>query len=823
MIAWEPTIIGGILAVLFGGILAIVLEKQKIQNALSLERYGQGVALFTLLAGMIGMVRWYAASDVIPPLFWWFGPVNPMTALALLLLGATGFFLQTRHTRIAACYGAIVAIIGTLRLLDFFEIFPNQIDSTLFADAMLSAYAAPARMMLPSAIGFVCVGIGFAVSSSRTLRHLRIMQTVCIGVITMSVFAWIVTPTEGLLAAIFFILNGIFVYQVYESGMTSDATPLTLLPIALVMTLLLPVVLTIGVWKFATTTASADWVQRTILSSGAVFTLLLLGVVYALSTARRRAMGYAEDMTKELRHRGEELLQAKAKDDAIMQSIGDGLVVTDTEGKIVLVNKAFEQLLGWKEPEVLGALLYRKVPMMNAEGVLVQDTERPLRIALGGKTRSTQAGDSPTFYERKDGTRFPVAITVSPIQLEGRVIGAVAVFRDITQEKQARDSLEFEKQQFQSLSERFLLATRSAHVGVWDWDIQKNELVWDDEVYRIFGLEKSSSPRTFDAWEDIVFPDDQKKNREEIQAALRGEKDYDNVYRITWPDGAVHYIVSRAIVKRNAHDEPVRMIGVNWDVTKEKEIDKAKSEFVSLASHQLRTPLSAINWYTEMLLAGDAGKINTEQKEYLEAIYTGNQRMVDLVNALLNVSRLELGTFLIEAQPTDVVALAKSVLDELRPKYTEKQQVVEAVHDEIPLYSADPKLLRMVLQNLLTNAVKYTPEKGHVSLQLRIVKKGATVATVPARQDSLAIIVADTGYGIPKSQQEKIFSKMFRADNAREKEAEGSGLGLYIVKSVADQSGGQVWFTSEENKGTTFYILLPLSGMQKKKEAEKTD
>ncbi|MFC1687349.1 ATP-binding protein [Patescibacteria group bacterium] len=256
----------------------------------------------------------------------------------------------------------------------------------------------------------------------------------------------------------------------------------------------------------------------------------------------------------------------------------------------------------------------------------------------------------------------------------------------------------------------------------------------------------------------------------------------------------------------------VFIVGIERDITKEKRVDQAKTEFVSLASHQLRTPLSAINWFAEMLIAGDAGKLNKQQKEYLKEIYDGNQRMVDLVNALLNVSRLELGTFMVEPVSTDIIKLAKSVLDELKPQIDEKRiKMKQENNTNIPKINVDPKLMRIVFQNLLSNAVKYTPQRGKVSITIDMNKK------------ELKILVKDTGMGIPKSQHDRIFTKLFRADNVRESDTEGTGLGLYIVKAIIDQAKGKVWFESEEGQGTTFYVTLPLSGMKKKTGTKALD
>lgn len=260
----------------------------------------------------------------------------------------------------------------------------------------------------------------------------------------------------------------------------------------------------------------------------------------------------------------------------------------------------------------------------------------------------------------------------------------------------------------------------------------------------------------------------------------------------------------------NSGGEVIFFIGIERDITKEKQIDRAKTEFVSLASHQLRTPLSAINWYTEMLLNGDAGKINSEQKQYLDEVYKGNQRMVQLVNSLLNVSRLELGTFIVEPELIDLPVLAGEVVKEMIPQITTKKLKVKENYDKkLDKYSADPKLMKIILQNLLSNAVKYTPENGAIEISITKDNK------------SVLLTVKDSGYGITKTQQDKIFTKLFRADNVREKDTEGTGLGLYLVKSIIDSSSGKIWFESVEDKGSTFYVSLPLSGM-KKKEGTKS-
>lgn len=237
-------------------------------------------------------------------------------------------------------------------------------------------------------------------------------------------------------------------------------------------------------------------------------------------------------------------------------------------------------------------------------------------------------------------------------------------------------------------------------------------------------------------------------------------------------------------------------------IKKLKQIDEAKTEFVSLASHQLKAPLTALNWYAEMILNGDAGRITKEQKTYLHEIIASKKRMTSLADALLNISRIEMGTLAINPKPTNIAKLIKSTLFDFNSEIQEKQiKVTTTFSKKIPKISVDPNLTRVVFQNLLSNAIKYTPKHGSISINLSNNNR------------DILFQIQDSGCGIPQEQQKHIFSKLFRADNT--KDIEGNGLGLYIVKSVIETMNGSIWFTSEENEGTTFFITIPIVGVKK--------
>src|SRR3990172_9199278 len=416
-----------------------------------------------------------------------------------------------------------------------------------------------------------------------------------------------------------------------------------------------PIVMAVAYWLLELGSQSGmgnEWVGVL----GVVYGLNILLAYLTIKSLRR--------MTKSEKELGERA----AKDEALLSSIGEGIVVTDESGLIDKINPPAEKMVGWKNEEVVGKKWFEVAPLVDDKGVPIPAEKRATQKVLA----TGQAISNSTYnYIRRDGTIFPVGTTAAPVIIGGKTVGVIAVFRDIT---------------------------------------------------------------------------------------------------------------------------------------KEKEVDRAKTEFVSLASHQLRTPLSAIRWYAEMLMNGDVGAITDEQKEYVRAMYQSNERMIELVNTLLNISRIESGRIRIDPEPTDLGELVKQVLFDLTPKIkTKNQNLVVSVHQDLPRINIDPRMVRQVYMNLLTNALKYTPEGGDI--HVIISRKGEEIITQ----------VADSGCGIPQSQQDRVFEKFFRADNAQKMEADGTGLGLYLANSIVSSSKGKMWFESREGKGTTFWFSLPVAGVEAKK------
>ncbi|CAN5367712.1 hypothetical protein BH09PAT4_BH09PAT4_05430 [soil metagenome] len=244
---------------------------------------------------------------------------------------------------------------------------------------------------------------------------------------------------------------------------------------------------------------------------------------------------------------------------------------------------------------------------------------------------------------------------------------------------------------------------------------------------------------------------------------------------------------------------PIGAIELFRDISTEYEIDRMKSDFISLASHQLRTPLSAIKTYSHMLLEGFMGNIAPEQRKALRTIVSASNRMNELISTLLNVSRIETGNLIVRPKRINLNHLTDEVLKELALSADTKNISVVPKMPTTPLIiKADNLIVKEVLTNLISNAIKYTPAGGSVSVHLK-----KNIRTV-------LITVKDNGMGIPKNARDQLFTKFYRAQNVVRQETSGTGLGLYMVKGLVETLGGKIWFESVEHHGSTFYVRLPI-------------
>ncbi|MGB2762365.1 MAG: ATP-binding protein [Minisyncoccales bacterium] len=235
------------------------------------------------------------------------------------------------------------------------------------------------------------------------------------------------------------------------------------------------------------------------------------------------------------------------------------------------------------------------------------------------------------------------------------------------------------------------------------------------------------------------------------------------------------------------------------DITREKRIETMKTEFVSLAAHQLRTPLSAIKWGLKLFLEGDLGKMTKKKKKFIQGIYNSNEKLILLVNDLLNITSIEEGKYLSKKSLIDIQDIVQFSINSYEKEIKKKRIKFkfQKPRGKLPKINIDKEKITLAIENLLENAIWYTKPKGKIMVSLKKFK------------NKIEFSIEDTGTGIPKEQQERVFSKFFRADNIVRMETEGTGLSLFIAKNIIEAHKGRIWFKSEENKGTKFYFTLP--------------
>ncbi len=229
-------------------------------------------------------------------------------------------------------------------------------------------------------------------------------------------------------------------------------------------------------------------------------------------------------------------------------------------------------------------------------------------------------------------------------------------------------------------------------------------------------------------------------------------------------------------------------------------LDEVKSNFISVVAHQLRTPLSGIKWTLSMLINGDLGQLNNDQKTFIMKSYESNTRMITLVNDMLVADGIQSGRVHFGFKHIDIIDLMDNVLFDISPQALKRKIsiIYKNKFENLPKVYVDPEMLRAVIQNLLENAIKYIIEGGRIEID------------VNKESDYLVVSISDNGIGIPKDQAKDVFEKFFRASNAIKYETDGSGLGLYIAKTIIEKNGGRIWFNSVEGKGTTFYFTVRL-------------
>lgn len=336
-----------------------------------------------------------------------------------------------------------------------------------------------------------------------------------------------------------------------------------------------------------------------------------------------------------------------------------------------------------------------------------------------------------------------------------------------------------------------------AHLGSWEWDVQDDRITWSEELYRLYGA-TPTQPLNLDHYLQYIHPDDRPQVADAIAKALKTHRPFNFDHRIIMPNKVVRVVHGEGKVVTNRHGRAVQMYGIAQDMTAERALESAKGDFVALASHQLRTPASGVRMLLAMLRDGYVDALTPAQLQMVEEAYDANERLLRISDDLLNVAKLEAGRLVLNRQQMELRHWLKTVI---APQKLLARQNRQRLRLEVPkgvwYLHGDQERLAMVLDNLLSNARKYTPPRGLIQV------------TLAPNARTYKLVVADTGSGMSRLEVANLFGKFTRLDNPASRGAEGTGLGLYLAKSIVDLHQGSIKVSSKPGVGSTFTITLP--------------
>jgi PAS domain S-box-containing protein len=343
-------------------------------------------------------------------------------------------------------------------------------------------------------------------------------------------------------------------------------------------------------------------------------------------------------------------------------------------------------------------------------------------------------------------------------------------------------------------------AQEIARVGSWEWDVVHDEISWSDALHMITGVPDDGRPISYDSYLKLLPPEDAQKHSQSIQEALKKKSNFTTDHRLIMPDGSIRYMHGEGRPDFDASGKVIRMSGTAQDVTESYHLDNAKREFVSLASHQLRTPASGVKAFLSLLLDGYAGSITRKQRDFIHKAHDANNRQLDIIDNLLNLAALESGNITLKRVPIDLNALVRKCLPNHVPAIKARHQKLKVSYAESACtVQGDPTYLQMIIDNLVSNAIKYTPEKGDISI------------SISAKKSAGYVVVSDTGIGISADDMKDLFKKFSRLRDPASSTVGGSGLGLYLARHLAELHGGSITVRSHHGQGAAFRIRLPLA------------
>ncbi|ARU57931.1 response regulator receiver and PAS/PAC sensor-containing signal transduction histidine kinase/phosphotransferase [Oleiphilus messinensis] len=534
-------------------------------------------------------------------------------------------------------------------------------------------------------------------------------------------------------------------------------------------------------------------------------------------SAERQVRELNCSLEQQVEARTHELRQVSTLQAAILNSAGMAIIATDSQGTITLFNPTAEKMLGYEAAE----LLHKKTPALfhlEAEvAARAQEFSRELGVPLSPgfevfviKTKMDRENTHEWSYVRKDGSVFQVNLTVTALKdQQRRVVGYLGVALDISSQVLDRRNLT-------SVRDHLLKAAEVAQLGIWSWNLETDELIWNEQMLLIYQVpsEVRKTRLYYNYWLQRVHPEDVDKTVEKLNQALAGTGNYDPVFRISRPNGEIRYVKAAAVVERNEQGDPVMVLGINQDITEQRQYEaelkqareladkanRSKSEFLANMSHEIRTPMNAV---IGMLQLAERTRLDPQQADYIKKAGSAARSLLSIINDILDFSKIEAGKLTLDPQANELDEILRDISVIVSSNIGNKDiEVLFDIQNVVPAWvRLDGMRLKQVLINLTGNAVKFT-EEGEVIIGVKLVSRNADDVV-------LQFEVRDTGIGIAEDKLARIFEGFAQAEASTARQFGGTGLGLAISKRLVEMMGGKITVESELHRGSTFMFTLP--------------
>jgi len=465
--------------------------------------------------------------------------------------------------------------------------------------------------------------------------------------------------------------------------------------------------------------------------------------------------------------------------------------VTPTESRVLLASENFREMVGIPGSEMVGKTMTELFPTEFAAKITADDWS------------VVSSGQMLELDEDLIGRNFT---TIKfPIKLKDRNLLAGYTI-DITERKRA------ETEQ-QKITERLSLACRAGGIGIWELDVVDNNLIWDDQMFKLYGIMPDQFTGTYETWRAGVLPNDLPRSEEELQMALSGNKDFNTEFQVVWPDGTIHSIRALADVQKDSSGNAVGLIGTNYDITeikqmeseirhKNKELQKLNAEkdkFFSIIAHDLKSPFNSFLGLTQIMAEELPNLTMAQVQEIAVSMSKSATNLYRLLENLLQWSRMQQGSIPFNPEFLQLLQVVEECIEMI--KEPAKNKGIEINYDipgDLAVF-ADSNILQTVIRNMVTNAEKFTPKGGKISVSAKVLI-----------DKSVEISIKDTGIGMSQSMVENLF-RLDVPTNRKGTEGEpSSGLGLFLCYEFIKKHGGKIWVESEEGKGSEFKITLPV-------------